>query len=144
MSLLLRAGADASSEDEIGRSALHWAAAEGHLAIVNELLQVASAQSPKKPACTWVTKKRVTPLHLACGAGHAEVAATLLDSGAEAAALDIVGMSPAGWAQKAPTSEYCAVPVRGRKASKPNGDRRHFANENSRGSLIILASVSSP
>jgi ankyrin repeat protein len=112
VSLLLRAGAESTSKDESGRSALHWAAAEGHLAAVKELLQShgaatfsqstkgSSGSTAKADVVQMADKKRVTPLHLACGGGHAEVVSTLLDSGAESAALDIVGLSPAGWAQK--------------------------------------------
>ena len=94
VSLLLRAGTEAASADESGRSALHWAAAEGHVAAVKELLQVPDG------LVRMVDKKRATPLHLACAGGHAEVVSALLDSGAEVAVLDIVGLSPAGWAQK--------------------------------------------
>jgi ankyrin repeat protein len=97
VSLLLRAGAEVGSVDETGRSALHWAAAEGHLAAVTELLQARASQSS---VVLLADKKLVTPLHLACGGGHAEVVSALLASGAEATALDMVGLSPAGWAQR--------------------------------------------
>lgn len=112
VSLLLRVGAEAASEDESGRSALHWAAAEGHLAAVKELLQVPAG------LVQMADKKRATPLHLACGGGHAEVVSALLDSGAEVAVLDIVGLSPAGWAQKHRHSHVlCLLPKASRSAS---------------------------
>ena len=97
VSLLVRAGADVDCVDESGRSALHWAAAEGHVSAATALLKA----GPQKAAVVRLAdKRRVTALHLACGAGHAEVVTLLLDNGADTAALDHVGLSPAGWAQK--------------------------------------------
>lgn len=119
VSLLLRAGAETASADESGRTSLHWAAAGGHLEAVTELLQASGAatfsksakgsvaslyKSPQASAGTALVhiadRRQVTPLHLACGCGHAEVVSVLLDHGADVAALDLVGLSPAGWAQK--------------------------------------------
>lgn len=118
VSLLLRAGADVACVDESGRSALHWAAAEGHLSAATELLQAAAAVRLAKLA----DKSSVTPLHLACGAGHAEVVALLLANGADTAALDHVGLSPVGWAQK--HRQPHVLPVLAAAASDGSGGSR--------------------
>ena len=71
--LLLRAGASPSMLDEDGQTALHHAAAEGHVGALNAL-----APDEKCAELFVVDKYQMTPFHLACENGHADAVAYLL------------------------------------------------------------------
>ncbi|MEZ4443138.1 MAG: ankyrin repeat domain-containing protein [Polyangiaceae bacterium] len=73
---LLRLGADGSFRDDAGRSALHRAAALGHLGLVRTL-----ARRGLDPLAVAFDGRR--PLHLAAEAGAAELVAWLLARGAD-------------------------------------------------------------
>ena len=93
---LLEEGADPNFAQGDGLTALHLAAREGHLDIV-DLLIGAGAETG---AATRIGD--YTPLHLAGGAGHTEVVGALLDAGAEPGAVTTSsGVTPLHLAAKA-------------------------------------------
>jgi hypothetical protein len=77
LSALLAAGADINAEDDAGRSALLWAAAEGRLEAVQHILAVDGTQLDA------ATRSGNTPLHRAAAYGHREVVSLLLTAGAD-------------------------------------------------------------
>ncbi|XP_008576387.1 PREDICTED: ankyrin repeat domain-containing protein 65 [Galeopterus variegatus] len=85
--VLLGHGADPSIRDRHGRSALHRAAAGGHLPAV-QLLVAWGAEVDAQDSLGF------TPLHHAARGGHVEVAIHLLDRGAQVNAV--------GWLHKTP------------------------------------------
>lgn len=87
MEVLLDHGADPSLKDRHSRSALHRAAAGGHLPAV-QLLAAWGAEVDARDSLG------LTPLHHAARGGHAEVASHLLDRGAQ--------VNAAGWLHKTP------------------------------------------
>nr|XP_031320407.1 LOW QUALITY PROTEIN: ankyrin repeat domain-containing protein 65-like [Camelus dromedarius] len=87
MEVLLDHGADPSLKDRHGRSALHRAAAGGHLPAV-QLLAAWGAEVDARDSLG------LTPLHHAARGGHVEIVTHLLDRGAE--------VDAAGWLRKTP------------------------------------------
>ncbi|KAJ1696807.1 hypothetical protein LUZ63_005319 [Rhynchospora breviuscula] len=78
---LFSIGVPLDSKDSQGRTALHMAAANGHLVIVDYLIQ--------NGADVNVTNlEKNTPLHWACLNGHLEVIKSLIMSGASVSALN--------------------------------------------------------
>ena len=75
------------SLDRDGRSALHYAANEGNILAVRELLEAGS--DPGLP-----DRHGWTPLHFAAQASSADVAAALLDAGVDVDARDEHGITP--------------------------------------------------
>ncbi|XP_049770186.1 ankyrin repeat domain-containing protein 65-like [Schistocerca cancellata] len=73
---LLAAGADVGVRDELGRTALHWAACRGDVEAAR-LLVGAGAAVDARDDFRW------TPLHHATFCGQEEVAAALLAAGAD-------------------------------------------------------------
>lgn len=97
--VLLGHGADPSLRDRHGRSALHRAAARGHLPAV-QLLVAWGAEVDTRDSLD------LTPLHHAARGGHMEVASHLLDKGAQ--------VNAAGWLHKtalhlATEHDHCAT-----------------------------------
>ena len=72
---------------------LHWAALNGHAAVVTKLLQ-ANAAVDAANAFRW------TPLHCAAGYGHAAVAELLLQANASPTAVTKDGRTPADLAKQ--------------------------------------------
>lgn len=87
MEVLLDHGADPSLKDRHSRSALHRAAAAGHLPAV-QLLAAWGAEVVAGDSLG------LTPLHHAARGGHVDVASHLLDRGAQ--------VNAAGWLHKTP------------------------------------------
>lgn len=87
MEVLLDHGADPNLKDRHSRSALHRAAAGGHLPAV-QLLAAWGAELDARDSLG------LTPLHHAARGGHVEVASHLLDRGAQ--------VNAAGWLHKTP------------------------------------------
>lgn len=85
--MLLDHGADPSLKDRHSRSALHRAAAAGHLPAV-QLLAAWGAEVDAGDSLG------LTPLHHAARGGHVDVASHLLDRGAQ--------VNVAGWLHKTP------------------------------------------
>ena len=85
--LLLEKGADAETEDGVGRRPLSWAAWNGHEAVVNLLLEK-GARANTRDILFW------TPLSLAAANGHKAVVKLLLEKGADAETKDIYGQTP--------------------------------------------------
>lgn len=76
----------------IGHTALHWAAAAGHLACCSWLLEQGTPVDVRNAG-------ESTPLHSAAGSGQLEVVQELLRRGADAKAQDDSGVTPADLAQ---------------------------------------------
>jgi ankyrin repeat protein len=110
---LLEHGADIEAKDRIGRTALHFACANGQLAVV-ELLGCGvgmDANNDSKGATSILGKRKSrgadieakdnqgdTPLHLASSAGHFPVVKALLGGGASILAANNNGLLPVGLA----------------------------------------------
>ncbi|KAJ3683822.1 hypothetical protein LUZ60_014049 [Juncus effusus] len=85
---LFSIGVPLNSKDEQGRTALHMACANGHLAIVNYLIS--------NGADVNVTNlEKNTPLHYACLNGQIEVIKALITAGASVSALNSHERTPA-------------------------------------------------
>ena len=76
----------------IGHTALHWAAAAGHLACSTWLLEQGTPVDVRNAG-------ESTPLHSAAGSGQLEVVQELLRRGADAKAQDDSGVTPDDLAQ---------------------------------------------
>ncbi|CAL1147375.1 unnamed protein product [Cladocopium goreaui] len=83
----------AAAKDDWGRrrTALHWAAGEGH----GEICRVLLAAGAEVDARTDVSG---TPLHEAADKGHGEICRVLLAAGAQVDARDDSGETPLHWA----------------------------------------------
>ncbi|KAH7691987.1 NAD(+) ADP-ribosyltransferase protein [Dioscorea alata] len=84
---LSSAGVSLDSKDSQGRTALHMAAANGHLDIVEYLLQNGADVNASN------TEKN-TPLHWACLNGQTEVARALIRGGASVSMLNSYDRTP--------------------------------------------------
>ena len=97
---LLEDGADPDFAQGDGLTALHLAAREGHLEIVDMLIGAGAETG----AATRIGD--YTPLHLASGAGHAEVVGALLTTGADPGAVTTSsGVTPLHLAAEARAGE---------------------------------------
>eukprot|EP00931_Biecheleriopsis_adriatica_P043416 TRINITY_DN24828_c0_g1_i2.p1 TRINITY_DN24828_c0_g1~~TRINITY_DN24828_c0_g1_i2.p1 ORF type:complete len:383 (-),score=57.62 TRINITY_DN24828_c0_g1_i2:225-1334(-) len=83
--LLLKSDADPEHADLEGVTALHLAAGNGCPRLCSILAGVLSRSSVA--ALSAITRRGLTPLHMAAEAGHADVARLLLEAGAEVGAL---------------------------------------------------------
>lgn len=75
------------STDELGRTAMHMAAANGHQDVIARLLAAGASVALKNAEGN-------TPLHWACLNGHQEAAKALMDRGASAAVINNSGKTP--------------------------------------------------
>uniref|UniRef100_A0A453AU56 Uncharacterized protein n=1 Tax=Aegilops tauschii subsp. strangulata TaxID=200361 RepID=A0A453AU56_AEGTS len=78
---LFSAGVPLDSADSQGRTALHMASANGHLAVVEYLIQNGANVNS-------TNLEKNTPLHWACLNGHTEVIKALICAGAIVSALN--------------------------------------------------------
>lgn len=102
---LLGQGADASSRNNVGGSALTLAVEEGHLGVVSLLLRHMGAGGLEARG-----RDGGTVLHCAASRGHEEMVAFLLRQGAQADTMDSDGLTPLMYAWCACSSS----PWRGR------------------------------
>ncbi|CAK8998212.1 Ankyrin-2 (ANK-2) (Ankyrin-B) (Brain ankyrin) (Non-erythroid ankyrin) [Durusdinium trenchii] len=88
---LLQTGDDEDqTDDEEGRTPLHWGAHHGHTNIVKELLAVGAAKDVQD-------NEGHSPLHLAAISGHHPIGRALLAAGAEKDIQDQQGRTPLHW-----------------------------------------------
>ena len=96
---LLRDGADANGAQADGTTALHWAAINDDVQIVEVLLYAGATVKP-------ITRLGgYTPLHLASRSGHGDVVRALLEGGADANDFTNTGVSPLHFAAQANSAE---------------------------------------
>ncbi|RAL48049.1 hypothetical protein DM860_017840 [Cuscuta australis] len=84
---LVSRGVSLDSKDSLGRTALHMASANGHLDVVNYLID-------SKVDVNAFNEEKNTPLHWACINGHMEVVKSLILAGASVSALNSHGNTP--------------------------------------------------
>ncbi|XP_064939202.1 uncharacterized protein LOC135650192 isoform X4 [Musa acuminata AAA Group] len=84
---ILSVGISPNSRDSQGRTALHMAAANGHLEIVEYLIQNGADASMKQDLNALNSEKN-SPLHWACLNGHIEVVKLLIQGGASVSLLN--------------------------------------------------------
>ena len=89
--LLLHLEADVSAANNEGRTALHWAAAKGRVAVVRLLLAQPGVEKEAADRARW------TALHCAAFSAQRPVIKMLLGSGANADARDVLGRRPAAY-----------------------------------------------
>ncbi|KAK6235472.1 hypothetical protein SCA6_010809 [Theobroma cacao] len=89
---LASTGVSLDSKDSQGRTALHMAAANGHLGIVEYLIGSGVPLHDQDVNASNVEKN--TPLHWACLNGHVEVVKKLVLSGANVSLLNIHERTP--------------------------------------------------
>eukprot|EP00894_Picocystis_sp_ML_P002319 jgi/Pico_ML_1/52836/g3485.t1 len=85
--MALDGGADVNAADDLGRTALHMASANGHEALVQMLLDAGSDVGV-------VNTEKNTPLHWACLNGHERVVTKLMQYGASPTALNVHERTP--------------------------------------------------
>ena len=85
---LIAQGADVNAPQGDGMTALHWAALNGNLTIVNALL----AAHARVESVTRLGN--YTPIHLASSRGHADAVGALLNAGGSATAVTSTGVQP--------------------------------------------------
>lgn len=83
----LKGGANVNAQDDLGRTALHMASANGRLELVQLLLEAGADVG----TCN---VEKNTPLHWACLNGHVQVVALLLKYGASPTALNTYDRTP--------------------------------------------------
>ncbi|OAQ61390.1 ankyrin repeat domain-containing protein [Pochonia chlamydosporia 170] len=86
--LALEGGAETEAKDSFGRTSLHWAAYEGHEAIVEMLLDKGVDINAHDANCG------CTPLWLAASKGHESICRLLVYNGAHIDATDNCGQTP--------------------------------------------------
>jgi ankyrin repeat protein len=96
---LLRDGADANGAQADGTTALHWAAMNDDVQIVEVLLYAGATVKPTTRLGGY------TPLHLASRNGHAHVVSALLEGGADANDFTNTGVSALHFAAQANSAE---------------------------------------
>ena len=92
---LLRDGADANGAQADGTTALHWAAMNDDVQIVEVLLYAGATVKPTTRLGGY------TPLHLASRSGHGDVVRALLEGGANANGFTNTGVSALHFAAQA-------------------------------------------
>ncbi|OQR94937.1 hypothetical protein ACHHYP_00823 [Achlya hypogyna] len=85
---LLKDDTDANITDQHGWNGLHWAASQGHVNVLELLLDSGANVQAVEPIHLW------SPLHLAAIRGHVACLKLLLRRGAEPKRIDIYGDSP--------------------------------------------------
>ena len=93
--VLAKAGADLNAVDAQGRTALHWAAAEGRQEVAAQLIQLNAS------TVFAVDREGRTPLHLAALGRSESTIDALLAAGAPRTARDAAGLTPRELAQAA-------------------------------------------
>ena len=78
--------------DEHGKAAIHWASCNGHVGVIQKLLENQADINVKSGL------EGKAPIHMAAGAGQLEVIPVLLAAGADASAQDETGVSPIHYA----------------------------------------------
>eukprot|EP01039_Chlorochromonas_danica_P003874 gene3874-4232_t len=93
---LLRNKADLLFKDRHGWNGLHWAAARGHLDVIQELVDFRKSSGKKIKPFLHLQDQLAgwTPLHVACINGQKEVVQLLLDLGASRKKKDRMGEKP--------------------------------------------------
>jgi ankyrin repeat protein len=85
---LLREGADVNAAQGDGMTALHWAALNGDLEILDVAIYAGAAPEVQTRVGSY------TPLHLASSRGHGAVVARLVEAGAAASPFTATGVQP--------------------------------------------------
>ncbi len=99
---LLYVGAESSSASELGLTCAHAAAQEGHLEVLETLLEAEEKKAgnerggadPRRTMSWSTTKEGHTPLHLAASSGNVDCLKRLIAAGADVNAKDAKGVTP--------------------------------------------------
>ncbi|MEN6301514.1 MAG: ankyrin repeat domain-containing protein, partial [Armatimonadia bacterium] len=101
VSALLENGAEATAPDELGLTAIHYAAITGRW----ESLHLLLSEVQEMPSARY----GLTPLHCAAYTGQVNAAAVLLLAGASASARTAAGQCPADFARRSGSIELMAL-----------------------------------
>ncbi|CAN0216505.1 unnamed protein product [Scytosiphon promiscuus] len=99
-SMLVKHGADVKSTDDLGYTALHWAAAKGGSAVIDVLMGNGADVEARNSSVKFTNAgytcsfKGLTPLHRAAYGGNLEAMASLLHHGSSINATDHDGLTP--------------------------------------------------
>jgi ankyrin repeat protein len=114
---LLRQGADVNAAQGDGMTALHWAAQNGNVALIDMLVYAGAHLE----ATTRLGDYR--PLHLASRAGQSEAISSLLEAGAEVDAAASTGVTSLHYAAAAGRADAVeALLAHGASVDRPAGD----------------------
>ena len=115
---LLSNKSEKTAEQQLGNSALHWAAAKGHEPAVEWLLRIAGAD------ITCQNLGGSTCVHTAAAHGHAKVVRLLLDLGANDSILDELGETAYSAAERRGHVHAMAILDRGSQCAEIRWQRR--------------------
>lgn len=121
--------------DNWGFSALHWAAHQGHLPIVQALLEADAKPNLKDHS------ERATPLHLAAFAGHTDIVEALVTAGCSAGATDRWRQTPlhkAAFNDHLTTVYYLIKHANARVDARDANDMTALHYASARGNLSVL------
>ena len=96
---LIAQGADVNAAQGDGMTALHWAALNGDVPMINALLGAGAKADPVTRLGSY------TPLHLASARGHGAAVVRLLDAGSNAKAVTGTGVQPIHLAAEAGSAD---------------------------------------